>query len=61
MTEIIIAVLASSGLWGVIQYLISRRDKTAEKLDKLTELVQEVSDRVDTNRKRADNRCARGH
>lgn len=48
MTEIVIAVLASSGLWGVIQYLISRRDKTAEKLDKLTDLVQEVSDRVDT-------------
>lgn len=48
MTEIVVAVLASSGLWGVIQYLISRRDKTAEKLDKLTDLVQEVSDRVDT-------------
>lgn len=48
MTEIVIAVLASSGLWGIIQYLISRRDKTAEKLDRLTDLVQEVSDRVDT-------------
>lgn len=48
MTEIVVAVLASSGLWGIIQYLISRRDKTAEKLDKLTDLVQEVSDRVDT-------------
>lgn len=47
-TNIIIAVLASSGLWGLLQFLISRRDKTAEKLDKLTELVQEVSDRVDT-------------
>lgn len=47
-TNIIIAVIASSGLWGLLQFLISRRDKTAEKLDKLTELVQEVSDRVDT-------------
>jgi hypothetical protein len=47
-TEIIIAIVASSGLWGLLQFLISRRDKTAEKLDKLTELVQEVSDRVDT-------------
>ena len=50
-TEIIIAiigaVLASSGLWGLLQYLISRRDKTAEKLDRLTELVKEVSERVD--------------
>lgn len=48
MTEIVIAILASSGLWGVIQYLISRRDRTAEKLDRLTDLVKEVSDRVDT-------------
>lgn len=47
MTEIIIAVLASSGLWGVIQYLISRRDKTAEKLDSIIKAVAEVSDRVD--------------
>ena len=47
-TNIIIAVIASSGLWGLLQFLISRRDKTTEKLDKLTELVQEVSDRVDT-------------
>lgn len=47
-SNIIIAVIASSGLWGLLQFLISRRDKTAEKLDKLTELVQEVSDRVDT-------------
>lgn len=46
-SNIIIAVIASSGIWGLLQFLISRRDKTAEKLDKLTELVQEVSDRVD--------------
>lgn len=46
-TNIIIAVIASSGIWGLLQFLISRRDKTAEKLDKLTVLVQEVSDRVD--------------
>jgi hypothetical protein len=60
MTEIVIAVLASSGLWGVIQYLISRRDKTAEKLDRLTDLVQEVSDRVDaTNATNARTRILR--
>lgn len=47
-TEIIIAIVASSGLWGLLQFLINRKDKTEEKLDKLTELVQEVSDRVDT-------------
>ena len=60
MTEIVVAVLASSGLWGVIQYLISRRDKTAEKLDRLTDLVQEVSDRVDaTNATNARTRILR--
>lgn len=34
MSEIVIAILASSGLWGVIQYLVSRRDKTAEIITK---------------------------
>lgn len=46
---IIGAVMASSGLWGLLQYLISRKDRTNEKLDRLTALVQEVSDRVDTS------------
>lgn len=49
IVAIIGAVFASSGLWGLLQYLISRKDNTAEKLDKLTELVREVSDRVDTS------------
>ena len=52
-SEIVIAIVgavfASSGLWGLLQYLISRKDNTAEKLDKLTDLVREVSDRVDTS------------
>ena len=47
IVAIIGAVFASSGLWGLLQYLISRKDNTAEKLDKLTELVKEVSERVD--------------
>ena len=45
---IVIAVVASGGLWGFIQYLISRKDKTAEKIDKIMEIVTEVSNRVDT-------------
>jgi hypothetical protein len=49
LISILIAVVASSGLWGLLQFLISRKDRTAEKLDRLTTLVQEVSDRVDTN------------
>lgn len=51
-SEVIIAIIgavfASSGLWGLLQYLISRKDNTAEKLDKLTDLVREISERVDT-------------
>ena len=45
---VIAAVLASGGLWGFVQYLISRKDKTAEKIDKIMEIVTEVSNRVDT-------------
>ena len=45
---VIAAVLANGGLWGFIQYLISRKDKTAEKIDKIMEIVTEVSNRVDT-------------
>ena len=41
MTEIIVAVLASSGLWGVIQYFISRRDKTAEGEDMSSEPIED--------------------
>lgn len=48
IVAIIGAVFASSGLWGLLQYLISRKDKTNEKLDKLTDLVREISERVDT-------------
>ena len=47
MTEIIIAVLASSGIWGLLQALISRKDKTTEKLDGIMKAVTEISDRVD--------------
>ena len=53
MTEeaitIVIAVIASSGLWGLIQFLISRKDKTAEKLDEIIKSVKAISERVDAN------------
>lgn len=52
-TEIIIAIIcavfASSGLWGLIQFLINRKDSIGEKIDKLTEMVKEVSERVDAS------------
>ena len=46
---VVVAVLASSGLWGLVQFLVNRKDKTAEKIDKIMEIVTEVSERVDTN------------
>jgi outer membrane murein-binding lipoprotein Lpp len=56
ITAVVVAVIASSGLWGLIQFLIGRKDKTAEKIDetnkkidKLTDVVMEVSERVDAN------------
>ena len=48
ITTIVIAVVASSGLWGFVQYLISRKDKTNEKLDEIRKIITEVSERVDT-------------
>ena len=47
VVAIIVAVLASGGLWGLIQFLINRKDKTAEKIDKIMELIKDVSERVD--------------
>lgn len=46
---IVVAVIASSGLWGLIQFLINRKDKTTEKLAKILDAIKEVSDRVDAN------------
>lgn len=47
-TIIVIAVVASSDLWDFVQYLISRKDKTNEKLDEIRKIITEVSERVDT-------------
>jgi hypothetical protein len=33
----------------LIQFLINRKDSIGEKIDKLTEMVKEVSDRVDSS------------
>lgn len=49
LIAIICAVFASSGLWGLIQFLINRKDSIGEKIDKLTEMVKEVSERVDAS------------
>lgn len=49
LISILIAVVASSGLWGLLQFLISRHDKTGEKLDSIIQAVHEISERVDAN------------
>lgn len=52
MTDVItiaVAVIASSGLWGLLQFLINRKDKTAEKLEQIFGAIKEVSERVDAN------------
>lgn len=49
IVTVAVAVIASSGLWGLLQFLISRKDRTAEKLDSIIRAVREVSERVDAN------------
>ena len=52
MTDVItiaVAIIASSGLWGLLQFLINRKDKTAEKLEQIFGAIKEVSERVDAN------------
>lgn len=46
---IAVTVIASNGLWGLVQFLINRRDKTAEKLDSIIKAVQDVNGKVDAN------------
>ena len=46
---IALAVIASSGIWGLVQFLISRKDKTAEKLDSIIDTIQSINEKVDTN------------
>lgn len=55
MTEeiitIIVAVIASSGLWGLIQFLISRKDNACDKIDetnkKIDEKINETNKKID--------------
>lgn len=49
VSGVLVAFIASSGIWGLIQFLINRKDKTAEKLDKIINAIKEVSERVDAN------------
>ena len=48
-TEIIIAVFASGGFWAFIQFLISRRDKTQQRLDEIAEKMEVLSSQIDRN------------
>ena len=48
-TEIILAVFASGGFWAFIQFLISRRDKTQQRLDEIAEKMSVLSGQIDRN------------
>ena len=48
-TDIILAVFASGGFWAFIQFLISRRDKTQQRLDEIAEKMGVLSNQIDRN------------
>lgn len=48
-TQIIIAVFASGGFWAFIQFLISRRDKTQQRLDEIYDKMEVLSNQIDRN------------
>ena len=48
-TDIILAVFASGGFWAFIQFLISRRDKTQQRLDEIAEKMGVLSGQIDRN------------
>ena len=47
--DIILAVFASGGFWAFIQFLISRRDKTQQRLDEIYDKMDKLSDKIDHN------------
>ena len=47
--DLIIAVFASSGFWAFVQFIISRHDKTGVELQKISEQVRELYDKVGEN------------
>lgn len=48
-TDIILAVFASGGFWAFIQFLISRGDKTQQRLDEIYNKMDKLSDKIDHN------------
>ena len=48
-TDIILAVFASGGFWAFVQFLISRRDKTQQRLTEISDQMEKLSDKIDHN------------
>lgn len=48
-TDIILAVFASGGFWAFIQFLISRRDTTQQRLSEISDQMEKLSDKIDHN------------
>lgn len=48
-TDIILAVFASGGFWAFIQFLISRRDTTQQRLTEISDQMERLSNKIDRN------------
>lgn len=49
LITILTSVIASSGFWTIVQYKLQKNDKTAAKLDELTQSIKKLNDKVDKN------------
>lgn len=49
LITIAVSILASSGLWGLVQFLINRRDKTSETLESIVNKIDELDDKINSN------------
>ena len=48
-TDIILAVFASGGFWAFIQFIISRKDKTQQRLTEISDQMEKLCDKIDHN------------
>lgn len=47
--SVLAAILGSSGVWTFVQYKIEKRDKQHDKIDKVIEQVEKLSEKIDGN------------
>lgn len=49
LIAVLTSVIASSGFWTIVQYKLQKNDKTAEKLEELTQSIKNLDEKVDKN------------